>query len=135
MIVNGSLVQTANTSGKCYLVFTGDTAQLIPWTSLNMTGINLIDNSTNFTSCIRMTPNMISQWVGAGVVSNSNNSVAIPIVNGSTCSTITAGEIASIVIGAFVGFLILCFLIAMFIRWCAYGCMMPAMVAAPKMMM
>lgn len=116
-------------------MFTADTSKLIPWTQYIINATNPTLNTLNFTSCVRLTPNMISQWVQFGLNVNNTGQLAIPIINGSSCSTITGGEVAAIVIGSIIGAFIVCMLIGILIRYCAYGCMNPAMVAAPKMMM
>lgn len=52
-------------------MFSGDTKQLIPWTNYLINGTNS-DGTLNFTSCVRLTPNMIYNWVQYGKTALNN---------------------------------------------------------------
>lgn len=127
---NGSTIYNGYNYKYCYVAITTTTLTLVPWTDFIINAT--LSNGTNYVyTKARLTPRMISDWA-----SNSlNTSTVVVPLSELAITGLTGGEIAAIVIGSCVGAFIVALIAAILIRWCAYGCMTPAMVAAPKMMM
>lgn len=131
-VMNGSNAAptAAANFGYCYVTVTSNTNALVPWTDFVMNA-TYSDGSVYITTKAKLTPRMISDWA-ANSVNGSSIVIALSDINKSG---LTGGEVAAIVIGSCAGALLVALLAGIFIRWCAYGCMYPAAVAAPKMMM
>lgn len=129
-VVNGSNASPDPAKGLCYITVTSNTNALVPWTDFIMNAT--FSNGTTYISTkAKLTPRMISDWAA----NSANGSTIVVALSDINKSGLTGGEVAAIVIGSCAGALLVALLAGIFIRWCAYGCMYPAAVAAPKMMM
>jgi len=72
---------------------------------------------------------VIASWTAV----SGTTPVVITAAYMSDRDMLTGGEIAAIVIGSFIGAVIIIFFLVLLIKFCAYGC--ASVVAEPKMMM
>lgn len=133
VIVNGTNAAPTAAAGfgYCYVTVTSNTNALVPWTDFVLNATYPGNGSTYISTKAKLTPRMISDWAA----NSANGSTFVVTLSDINKSGLTGGEVAAIVIGSCAGALLVALLAGIFIRWCAYGCMYPAAVAAPKMMM
>lgn len=127
---NNTQVAQIPNGGVCVIAIVANSDQLIPFTDFIMNATFTSTGGIAFATKSRLTPKMVSDWVETAKKTKNTVFITLDQVN---VSNITGGEIAAIVIGAFIGFVMIVVTAIFLIRWCAFGMMAP--VAAPKMMM
>jgi hypothetical protein len=129
VISNGTTVyNNSNSLGYCFIQFSSDTVTLVPWTDF-IVNVTYTNGTPVWYSKTRLTPRMISDWAN-NVINGTILNIAAADLNKSG---LTGGEVAAIVVGACVGAFFFALVCGMFIKWCTYGFMNPAL--GTKMMM
>lgn len=85
---------------------------------------------TAFATKMKLTPKMLSDWVEQATNPSKKVTLTYKDLNKSG---LTGGEIAAIVIGSFIGAVMIIIAFIFLVRWCTVGMRVPT--AAPKMMM